>query len=384
MASATLPLLETLIGFDTVSRNSNLGLIEWLRDHFAALGVPATLVTDKTGTKANLWATIGPEVDGGIILSGHTDVVPVDGQAWTSDPFKAVLRDGKLYGRGACDMKGFVAAATAIAETARNAPLRRPVHFAFSYDEEVGCIGVRDLLTFLDTLPYRPAGVIVGEPTEMKIVLGHKGKRAWCCTVKGHAVHSSRAPEGVNAVEGAARLIAEIAGISAEVRRTDRPDAGFDVPFTTLLTTVMEGGMSTNTVPDLARFVFECRHLPDTDPEAIFARIQAFTDTSLVPTLATDQQRAEILFEEITNYPGLTADPADGFVAAISRFACTAVPPKVAYGTEAGLFQRAGIPALVCGPGSIAQAHRPDEFCALDQLAACDTFLAQVVESLTV
>lgn len=379
MTPETRATLERCIAFDTVSRNSNLGMIEWMGDRLRALGIPVTLVRDSSGTKANLWATIGPEVDGGIILSGHTDVVPVDGQAWTTDPFTATERDGKIFGRGTCDMKGFIATCLALAPTWAKLPLVRPIHFAFSYDEEVGCIGVRSLIDLLATLPFRPAGCVVGEPTEMQMVLGHKGKRAWCCTVEGRAAHSSAAPSGINAIEGAATLIGHIADLAAELRANDGPDAGFDIPFSTMLTTMIDGGIAMNTVPDTCRFIFECRHLPGTDPEALFGRIRDFAETRVTPTLKAGSAVGRVRFEEVLSYPGLDAPQEGAFTQRVSRLTCASVPPKVAFGTEAGLFQAAGIQTIVCGPGSIAQAHRPDEFCTIDQLTACENFLNQLV-----
>ena len=382
-SSETVETISHLIAFDTVSRNSNLGMIEWMRDHLRSLGIRSDIIADQAAGKANLFATIGPAVDGGIILSGHTDVVPVDGQSWASDPFTANVRDGRVYGRGACDMKAFIAVCLASAERFAAMNLRRPPHFAFSYDEEVGCVGVRCLIEALSKLEFRPGGCIVGEPTDMTVVFGHEGKMAYRCRVHGHAAHSSQTPFGINAIEGAARLIARIADMGDRLRLETAGGEGFDIPFTTLLTTMVQGGIATNTVPDLCEFIFECRHLPGVDPDAIIAEIRRIAAEEIEPGLHAQHHRGSVAFEALIAYPGLNAAEEGEIGRLAASLARPASPPKVAFGTEAGLFAKAGIPSIICGPGSISQAHKPDEYCALDQIAGCEAFLARVAEHLT-
>lgn len=382
-------LLGHLIGFDTTSALSNLALIEFVQNYLAAQGVASQLVHDESGKKANLYATIGPQNKAGVMLSGHTDVVPVSGQDWNSDPFVLTEYEGHLYGRGSCDMKGFIASALAIVPRLTQAELHTPVHLALSYDEEVGCLGVRRLIDMMADLPVRPAMAIIGEPTLMNLMIAHKGKRAIRVTVEGINCHSAYPTEGVNAIEYAAELVAEIRRIHAQFK-TDGPfDSDYRVPHTTLHVGVFNGGTALNIVPHHCQFDFEIRHLPEDNPEQVIARIQAYADEVLVPEMQVGGQSGvsgAIRFTELSGYPGLfTAPDAEvvGFVRGLLGH--EAVPDKVSFGTEGGLFsEKLGIPAVVCGPGSIQQAHKADEYVALEQLAQCDQMMQNLAGAVSV
>jgi acetylornithine deacetylase len=372
-------ILSHLVAFDTTSRNSNLALIDWVRDHLAGHGVESTLVHDATGTKANLLATIGPAERPGIVLSGHTDVVPVDGQGWTVDPFRPTRRDGRLYGRGATDMKGFLACALAAVPAMQAAALRRPFHLAFSYDEEIGCKGVPGLLARLgELLPVMPMGCIVGEPTAMRLVDGHKGKAACRCTVRGRAGHSALTHEAVNAVTCAGQLIAWIAGLARQLAERGPFAEGFVPPHSTASLGRIEGGGQINIVPDLCRFELEFRAIPGQDPRGLVERVRAHAEAALLPEMRRVAPEAAIELEEFMAYPGLA--PCGGELAALMReLTGDDRPGKVSYGTEAGLFAAAGIPSIVCGPGDMSVAHKPDEHIELSQLAACDRLLEALI-----
>ncbi|MGY8526946.1 acetylornithine deacetylase [Paracidovorax citrulli] len=376
-----------LIAFDTTSRNSNLGLIETIRDHLAACGLEAALSYNPAGNKANLYATVPAadgNVQGGIVWSGHTDVVPVDGQNWSTDPFEPVVRDGRLYGRGACDMKGFIGTALAMLPTLQQARLREPVHFALSFDEEIGCMGAPYMLAELRERGVQPSGCIVGEPTSMRVIVAHKGINAYRCCVKGQAAHSSLTPRGVNAIEYAARLICFIRDLADEFRARGPYDDAFDVPFTTASTGTIQGGIALNTIPALCEFVFEYRNLPGVDPEAILARVQRYAFDELLPRMRGEHPDAALTIERIAAAPSLDAAEQDAITQLVRGLTGDRDISKVAYATEAGLFQRAGIPAVVCGPGDIQQAHKADEYVEVEQLAACERFLHKVVDSLRV
>lgn len=383
-SAATLDLVRTLVGFPTVSRDSNLGLIEWVRDHLARRGVQARLTWDAERRKANLFATLGEGPRPGIVLSGHTDVVPVDGQDWSLDPFRAELREDRLYGRGTADMKGFIGTALAWTDRFLDTPRDHPVHLALSYDEEIGCLGVRGLLADLDAAGIQPAGCIVGEPTGMRAVVAHKGMAGWRCRVRGHAVHSSLTPHGVNAIDYAARLIVRIREVADRLRAQEQRHYGYDVPHSTLNTGRIEGGIALNTVPADCSFQFECRHLPGVDPDALFAEIRTHAERELLPDMRAVSGEAGIAFERIVDLPALDAEAETALVAYAEALAGRGAADEggrhVAFGTEAGLFQRAGIAAVVCGPGHIAQAHIPDEWIALEQLARCEAFMQGVAE----
>jgi acetylornithine deacetylase len=376
-------MLARLIGFATVSRDSNLELIEFVRDYLHELGVDCELIYNAERTKANLLATVGPRVAGGIVLSGHTDVVPVDGQAWTVEPFCLSEAGGKLYGRGTADMKGYLASVLAAVPMFLASPLRRPVHLAFSYDEEVGCLGVRGLLEVLPQRIPAPALCLIGEPTELKPVLGHKGKLAMRCHVHGAPCHSAYAPYGVNAIEQAARLIGRLGEIGTRLAEPQHHDERFDPAYSTVQVGVISGGTALNIVPENCRFDFEVRALPDFAPEAVANELQNYAEQTLLPAMQAVKADTSIRFEKISAYPGL-ATPADSAAARLIAQLCGSDDfSTVAFGTEGGLFDQAGIPSVVCGPGSMDQGHKPDEFVSVDQMAACDRLMDRLAAYLS-
>jgi acetylornithine deacetylase len=382
-----LALLEELIRFDTTSSRSNLGLIEAIRDRLDAHEIDATLVYDRQRQKANLFATL-PAVhggtDGGVVLSGHTDVVPVTGQQWSSDPFDPVIRGDRLYGRGACDMKGFIAVVLGLLPQMRHRSLREPLHFAFSFDEELGCLGAPLMLEDLAKRGIRPSGCIVGEPTGMRPVVAHKGNNAYRCCVRGHAAHSSRTPSGVNAIEYAARLICRIREAADLLRRDGPFDRAFDVPFATAQTGMISGGIAINTIPDWCEFFFEYRNLPSEDPERLFEQIARYAREELEPEMRGVAESASISFEKVGTTVALDAAEHAAITRLVRTLCNDFETRKVTYGTEAGLFSQAGIPTVICGPGSIDDAHKPDESVELSQLRQCDQFLRRVLDTLAV
>lgn len=383
MSDATsLDLLERLVAFPTVSRDSNLALIGFIRDYLAGHGVASELFLNAEGTKANLFATLGPTDRGGVVLSGHTDVVPVDGQAWTRDPFRLSESEGRLYGRGTADMKGFIASVLAAVPAFLAQPLRLPVHLAFSYDEEVGCLGVRSLLDALAQRPNRPRLCLIGEPTELRPVLGHKGKLAMRCQVHGAACHSAYAPQGVNAIEYAARLIGHLGEIGEELARPEHHDPRFDPPYSTVQTGLIEGGRALNIVPAECRFDFEVRALPGFDAQQVATRLDRYAQAELVPRMQAVQPGTGIRFEPLGSYPGLATDATSEAAELVALISGSRDFGTVAFGTEGGLFHEAGIPTVVCGPGSMDQGHKPDEFVTLAQLEACDAMLLRLAEYL--
>ncbi|RKP54717.1 acetylornithine deacetylase [Pararobbsia silviterrae] len=383
---ASLDWIERLIAFNTVSRESNLGLIETVRDHLSKHGIASTLTYDAGRNKANLFATIAAAhgaQQGGIVLSGHTDVVPVDGQQWDTDPFAPVVRDGKLYGRGSCDMKGFIGVALSALPDLLNTRLDKPVHLALSYDEEIGCVGAPSMIAELQARGVHPEGCIVGEPTNMRPIVAHKSISSYRCCVRGHAVHSSLTPQGVNAIEYAARLICQIRDIADTLKQQGPFDEAFDVPFSTASTGLIEGGIAVNTVPARCDFVFEYRTLPGVDASKIIERIETYARTVLEPEMRKVSPNASIEFTRRSASPALEASEQDAITQLVRALTANRETHKVAYGTEAGLFQRAGIPSVICGPGSIEQAHKPNEFVTLDQIALCETFIQKLIRSMT-
>ena len=375
-------LLARLIGFATVSRDSNLALIGFIRDYLADLGVECELFHNAEGTKANLFATLGPLDVGGVVLSGHTDVVPVDGQAWTVEPFALSEREGRLYGRGTADMKGFIASVLAAVPAFLAQPLRIPLHLAFSYDEEVGCLGVRSMLAALAQRPHKPRLCLIGEPTELKPVLGHKGKLAMRCQVHGAACHSAYAPYGVNAIEYAARLIGKLGEIGDGLAQPEHHDTRFDPPFSTVQTGVIKGGRALNIVPEECEFDFEVRALPGFDAQGVANQLQGYAEAELLPRMRAVNQGADIRLEALSAYPGL-ATPADSEAARlVALLSGSAAFGTVAFCTEGGLFDQAGIPTVVCGPVSMEQGHKPDEFVSVEQLQGCDEMLLRLVDYL--
>lgn len=381
---ASLAMIERLVSFDTTSRESNLGLIEWVRDWLKGQGVESRLVYDAEKRKANLFATVhgrnGPgAARPGIVLSGHTDVVPVDGQAWDSDPFRVTVKNDRIYARGACDMKGFIGVALGMTPTFLAADLKMPIHFALSYDEEVGCVGVRGLIDELSREGFKAAGVIVGEPTSMQVIVAHKGKRSYRCTVHGREAHSALAPQGVNAIEYAARIITQIRHMADRMSQIEPRDHGFDVPFTTLQTGTIRGGTALNIVPRECVFDWEFRYLPGADPDAIESEVKAYA-ASLVPEMRRVAEEAGIDIRLTSEAPGSNTGDTDAVTQLAVALARNPKTAKVAYATEAGLFEKAGLPSIICGPGSIEQAHKPNEYCDLAQLAQCETFMDRLVE----
>jgi len=319
----TLTLISQLVAFNTVSKESNLGLIEWVRDYLRGFGIACSLTFDADHRKANLFATVGDETGAGLVLSGHTDVVPVTNQDWDTDPFVATLQDGKIFGRGTSDMKGFIGVCLAKLPMLANANLRTPVHFAFSYDEEVGCLGVRGLLQDLAKHGIKPAGCIVGEPTNMEVVIAHKGKRSYHCCVRGREAHSSMTPIGVNAIEFASDLIGYVRDVGERIRKTEH-HAGFDVPFSTILTTAIKGGMSfhnTNTIPRDCEFVFEHRYLPGVDPDDLFNEIRQYSESTLLPKMRAVAPEADITFNTKIGYPGLDQNDSSAISQLAMQFA---------------------------------------------------------------
>ena len=382
MAATTytpIEMLARLVGFDTTSRGSNLALIEFVADYLGGLGVESQLTRDDGGNKANLFATLGPRRDGGVVLSGHTDVVPVDGQPWSTDPFTLVEKDGRLYGRGTCDMKGFLATSLALApEILRRRP-KVPVHLALSYDEEVGCLGVGRLIAKALDQGVKPSAVIVGEPTEMKVVDAHKGIFSFRTTVVGREAHSSLTDKGVNAILAAAGLLGFLGRLADELASRADPESGFDPPYTTVHVGVIEGGTALNIVPRRCAFRWEYRLLPGADQDEVPHRFAAYCDERRA-RLKARAAEADIVTEAEMNVPGLDPEPGSAAERLAFALAGSNRTHKAAFGTEAGLFQQAGIAAVVCGPGSIAQAHKPDEFVTRAQIDACEAFLRRLID----
>jgi len=377
----SLELIRTLVGFDTTSRGSNIALIDWVKGYLAGYGIDSQLTTNDDGRKANLFATLpardGNATTGGVVLSGHSDVVPVDGQPWETDPFTATLRGDKLYGRGVADMKSFSAIGLAFVPEFIHRGLSRPLHFALSYDEEVGCIGVRRLIADISRRGIRPSGCIVGEPTGMRLVIANKGKRSFRCRVRGHEAHSALTPRGVNAVQIACEIGTFLSQIARRFRDRGGFDAAYDVPYTTVHTGVIHGGTALNIVPRDCTFDFEFRHLPFDDPDALFADVKRFAAT-LIPEMHAVDPATYIEFESLSSMPGF--DTHGGSEIAELGRACTGENDyaKVSFGTEAALFHNANIATIICGPGHIEQAHQPNEWISLEQLAACEDFMRRL------
>jgi acetylornithine deacetylase len=383
-SAASRSIIERLINFRTVSRDSNLGLIEWVRDYLHGFGAVTRLTHDATEKKANLFATLGDSPKPGLILSGHTDVVPVDGQNWDTDPFAAVERDGKLFARGSADMKGFIgiilAQAPKFVAALNENRLDAPLHYSLSYDEEVGCLGVRGLIRDLEENNIRPAGCVVGEPTSMQPIIAHKGTHRFRCAVHGREAHSSYVTHGVNAIEYAARLIVFIRQIADRLAQIEQRDYGFTVPYSTLSTGLIQGGIAANVVPKDCVFSFDMRTLPQASPDALYQEIRAYAER-LAQEMRSVDAAAGIDLEWVSQTVGLAAAETDGIVRWAMQLARSSTVGKVSYGTEAGLFQKMGVPTVICGPGDIAEAHRPNEFVALDQLAQCERFMDRILET---
>jgi acetylornithine deacetylase len=371
---APAELLARLVAFDTTSHKTNTPLIRFVEDYLVQHGVTPQLVPTPDGHKASLFATIGPQGVPGVALSGHTDVVPVVGQAWDTDPFTVVARDGKLYGRGTSDMKGYLACVLAAVPDFVSRNLKTPVHLAFSYDEEVGCLGVRPMIAeFAARLP-RPRMVIVGEPTSMRVVDAHKGPVRWQVDIAGRAAHSSMAHLGANAIAAAGALLGELRRIEDDLKRLP-PDHRFEPPYPTLQVTLIEGGNATNIVPVSCRFSFDIRVTPGLDPAAIEQRLRNFAEAEVLPAMRDVAPEAAIVIAQANNVPPFQADASSEAVALALQLSGQNQTYAVSYATEAGLFQSAGSPSVVCGPGDIAQAHTANEWIAASELEACMGFL---------
>ena len=379
-APSAVDVLTRLIAFDTVSRNSNLKLIAFAAELLEGLGAKVRLTHDDAEAKANLFATLGPERDGGFVLSGHSDVVPVDGQNWSSDPFAAQLRDARIYGRGAADMKGFIASTLALAPEFAALDLKRPLHFAFSFDEEVGCVGVRRLLADLKIAGIKPALAIIGEPTSMRVVAAHKAGAVIETAVKGREGHSSEPAQGASAVMMAGEFIAALATLGNELKGDQ--DENFEPPYTTVQANMMGGGTAVNVLARDAHMLWEYRALPDRDATAIMARADAQA-AAIAARYRPGAPQAGFATKIHAAYPGLVRDPQSPAVQLACAVSGSNDLHAVSYGTEAGIFQGAGIPAVVCGPGSIAQAHKADEYVDVEQLDACAGFLRRVAQRAT-
>ncbi len=378
----SVDILERLVAFPTVSRQPNRELIDFVRALLADHGIECLLVPDESGTRSNLYATVGPADRPGVMLSGHTDVVPVEGQDWTLDPFRLTRKEGRLYGRGTADMKGFVACALAAAAAASRRELKAPLHLALSYDEEIGCVGVRRLIALLEAAPQRPAFCIVGEPTAMAVATGHKGKTALRATCIGREGHSALAPLAVNAVYLASDLIAAIRAMQTRLAESGAGDDDYDIPYTTLHVGTIQGGVALNIVPNRCELEFEIRNLAEDDPQEFLQALGQAADAIAEKARAVAPE-ASISIETVNAYPGLSTPPDAEVVRFVKSLTGANRTIKVAFGTEAGLFsERLGLQAVVCGPGSMAQGHMPDEYVTLDQMARCDAMLAGLLDRL--
>ncbi|ATN37334.1 acetylornithine deacetylase (plasmid) [Rhizobium sp. ACO-34A] len=378
----TLALLEKLVAFPSVSAESNLAIATFCRDHLSDLGFSCRLVPDATGKKANLIASLGPSSGDGLVLSGHMDVVPVEGQVWTSDPFRLTQRDGRVHGRGATDMKGFLASALAVAEKASRLKLARPLHIALSHDEEIGCVGVRGLLDDLAANGFRAAVALVGEPTGMHPVIGHKGKLAARATCRGVPGHSSLAPLFLNAIHLACEVVGAIRDVQARLVENGRRDTAYAVPYSTTHAGIIRGGDALNVVATEATVDFEIRHLAEDDARILFEEIVSLAQTRIA-SLVEGFPDTGVDFAIRNAYPGLATAENSPALAFVRDILPEAPAFKVSFGTEAGLYvEKLALPTVVIGPGDMAQGHQPDEFITLDQLAACDAFLEQAVQKL--
>lgn len=379
-APASIEMIRKLVGFPTVSRESNLDLVHFIRDYLRPFEPDVRFTYDDARGKANLFVTLGPGDRAGIALSGHTDVVPVEGQAWDTDPFTLCERDGRLYGRGTADMKSFLAVALTLVPEFVERGLTLPLHLACSYDEEVGCVGVGRMIEDLARAGISPQACIVGEPTMMKPVIAHKGKRGYRCTVRGKAAHSAYAPRGVNAVEAAAEAIAFLKRMARRHRDSGPFDRSFDIGYSTLHTGIIRGGAALNIVPHHCTFDFEFRCLPGDDPGALLAEFERHVRDRIEPEMHAIDRAAGFTIEPLSEIPALDTGPETEVVALAQELSGSDEVGKVSFGTEASQFQRAGIPTVVCGPGSIEQAHRPNEFVTLEQVSRCETFMRHLMD----
>jgi acetylornithine deacetylase len=375
-------IFDRLMCFDTVSSKPNIALMQFVRDLLADAGVEAVLIPDPLGQKANLFATVGPEGQGGVMLSGHTDVVPVEGQAWTKQPFALTEENGRYYGRGAADMKGFCAVAIATMLQAAKRPLKTPLHLALSYDEEIGCMGVRSLVDMLQTAPVRPRFCIVGEPTRMQVATGHKGKVALRAICTGREGHSALAPMALNALHLAADFVQMVRALQADVAAKGLKDGDYDVPYSTIHVGKLNGGVQVNIVPNTAVIDFEIRSVAGEDVAGLIDRLRQAAEAIVAP-LRDDYPEAAITIERLWDYPGLGTPSDAAVVNFVKGLTGANGTMKVAFGTEGGLFDaRLGIPTVICGPGSMAQGHKPDEYVTVEQMARCEAMMAALLDRL--
>lgn len=375
--SRTIEILRELVAFDTVSAKSNLAIIDWIEGHLTALGFRMTRITDPDEPKAGLYAEIGPEGDG-VVLSAHTDVVPVEGQNWTRPPFELTQEDGRLYGRGTTDMKGFLASVLAFAEVVAGADLKAPIKLVISYDEEIGCVGMGRMIEALRPLIGTPRVCIVGEPTSLDVAIGHKGKKSYRAICRGEAGHSALAPKFVNAIYVATDLISGLRSLQAKFAGSGVADDDYTVPYSTVHVGKLTGGTALNIVPDVAELLFEIRYLAAGRIDDFEADLAA-----LVAQVGQDHNGAVIEIDSLTSYPGLDLKPDADCVKFMQRISSKNGVTKVAYGTEAGFFDAIGIPTVVCGPGSMeGQGHKADEYILTSELEACDAMLLRLLEDL--
>jgi len=375
---STTELLKKLIAFQTVSSQSNLELIDFIQDYLSSFGIAAARVQNSEKTKSNLYATIGPKNIRGVMLSGHTDVVPVEGQNWSKDPFDMWEDNDALFGRGTADMKGFIACVLAAIPALVSRPLKQPLHLAFSYDEEVGCLGVRDMIAVFAKHKLRPSLCIIGEPTMMEVATCHKGKCAYRVICAGKEIHSGYAPMGLNAIHLATELIADIRHIQSELQTKSGHNDKYDIPYSTLHVGIINGGTALNIVPNMCTFDFELRNLSSDNQRKIIQTIKDKADT-ITRRYKTDFPDCDISFEKLADYPGLDTPAEAEAVTFVKSLAQTNNHGAINFGTEGGLFQEAlDIPVIICGPGSIKVAHKPDEYIQRAQLKVCDEFMARL------
>ncbi len=379
----TTEMLRHLVGFDTTSRNSNRALIQFVQDWLDRFGVPYRLSFDETGEKANLHAILGPHRTGGLALSGHVDTVPVDGQAWTSDPFVLREADGKLFGRGACDMKGFVASCLAAVPDIQAMPLSKPVHLFLTFDEETNMNGARRLMADVEESALKPDLCLVGEPSLMQPILAHKGRIAVKVSVRGSTGHSSEPDRGVNAVHAAAEAVSFVATEARRFAKEGPFVEGFDPPHTTAHVGTLTGGTILNIIPEAAEFVMEWRFVPGHDAYAEFARLRAHVDAHITPWMHEVDPETGFSYEIVGTLPGMGLSEEHSLTTLVKQLTGSNSAGKVSYGTEGGIYEEAGIPSIVCGPGSIQQAHKADEWIAISQLDACDAFIRRLATRLS-
>lgn len=378
----TTQWVAKLIGFDTVSNKSNMELIDAIAQWFELHSIKYHIIHGEAHFKANLFATIpaqNGQTQGGILLSAHTDVVPVSGQVWHTDPFAATEKNGNIYGRGACDMKGYIAVLLAMVPEFKTLNLLKPIHFSFSYDEEVGCIGVDYLLAHLKKINIKPEGCIVGEPTAMRPIIGEKGRQVFHCQIQGLAAHSSLINQGCNAVEYASRLICYVKKMADRIKEQGPFDHDFDIPYTTITTTIISGGTALNTIPGQCEFLFDMRYLPQFPTENIPKQINKYINNELLPEMRKIYPKAAIFLDKTSDAPGFSADDHAAITKVVRQVTGIQKRFKVSYSTEAGIFEESDIPTIVCGPGDIAQAHQANEFISLEQLTRCEEMLRQTI-----